>query len=206
VDLTLRPARPWDVDAAVPLIYSSGPAAFEYVFTHAARGSATEFLHRAFTVRGGEFGYGNHTVAEIDGEVVGVGAAFSGAGLLASTITTGFAMIRFYHSGSVGPVGRGLRVERLFAPPAKDTQYIAHLGVAPEVRGHGVGTALVALFLVEGHRAGKARAALDVSVENPDAERLYERLGFTVEREVASTLSNEFGAVPDHRRMVLPLA
>ena len=38
--LSFRPARPEDVDAAVPLIYSSGPDAFDYAFARPGRNSA----------------------------------------------------------------------------------------------------------------------------------------------------------------------
>lgn len=39
MDLTFRRATSADAEAAVPLIYSSGPTAFDYVFSHPARGT-----------------------------------------------------------------------------------------------------------------------------------------------------------------------
>ena len=42
---------------------------------------------------------------------------------------------------------------------------------------------------------------LDVAVSNPRAQALYERLGFAVTGERASSLANAQGAVPGHRRM-----
>ncbi len=200
----LRPADPSDVDAAVPLIYSSGPAGFDFVFAHRQR-SAQEFLRTAFTAGSGEFGHLTHTVATIDGVVVGVGATFSGDGVLRSTIATGVRMLGFYRTAAAGPMIRGLRIERLLEPPRRDTQIIAHLGVDPHMRGKGIGTDLVELFLATGRRDGRRVAALDVSVENPDAQRLYERLGFRVEHEVISKLRNDRATVPNHRRMVLDL-
>jgi hypothetical protein len=51
-------ARTEDVDASVPLIYSSGPDAFDYVFW-----DAESFLRRAYLDGTGECGNRNHTVA-----------------------------------------------------------------------------------------------------------------------------------------------
>ena len=203
--VTLRQAKPSDVDRAIPLIYSSGPDAFSYVFAHATKGDAQAFLGSAFVDGGGTFGYQNHTVAESDGEVVGIGAAFSGDGALSTTAVVARQILTAYGTAAPGIIGRGLRIERVMPPPKKAVQYIAHLGVNPANRGEGIGTQLISRFLDEGRQRGKKTAELDVSVENPDAERLYERLGFTVSDVRTSTLANQFGMVVDHRRMVKKL-
>ena len=62
-----RAATADDAEAAVPLIHSSGPAAFEYVFAVPGRGDARDFLMRAFVDGAGEFGWRNHWVGELDG-------------------------------------------------------------------------------------------------------------------------------------------
>lgn len=54
--LQFREAGPGDAGEAVPLIYSSGPAAFDFVFGHKAK-QALEFLHFAFLDGAGEMGY-----------------------------------------------------------------------------------------------------------------------------------------------------
>ena len=48
MSLQFRPARAEDVDAAIALIYSSGPAAFDYVFAGTPKGSAQDFLRKEF--------------------------------------------------------------------------------------------------------------------------------------------------------------
>lgn len=199
--VTLRQAQPTDVDLAIPLIYSSGPDAFSYVFAHATKGDARAFLGQVFVDGRGTFGYRNHTVAESNGEVVGIGATYSGEGSLSTTAVVAMQILRAYGTAGPGIIGRGLRIERVMPPPGKSVQYIAHLGVNPANRGQGIGTQLIERFLDEGRRRRKKVAALDVSVENPDAERLYERLGFTVSEVRTSNLANEFGMVVDHRRM-----
>ncbi|HZV37115.1 MAG TPA: GNAT family N-acetyltransferase, partial [Pseudoxanthomonas sp.] len=97
-------------------------------------------------------------------------------------------------------------VERVIQPPLRGMHYLAHLGVAPGLRGQGIGRALVAHLLEQGRAQGKRRMALDVATDNSLAQALYERLGFAIVGERHSTLANAQGAVPAHRRMerVLP--
>jgi len=50
--------------------------------------------------------------------------------------------------------------------------------VAPDVRGHGVGDALVSAVIAWARAAGHARLRLEVADDNAHAVRLYERAGF----------------------------
>lgn len=60
------------------------------------------------------------------------------------------------------------------------------LGVLPDARGAGIGTALAAAVLVEGLAAGCAFVSLGMYADNVRARRVYERLGFRTELECAS--------------------
>lgn len=205
--VTIRPARPADAPAAVPLIHSSGPAAFDYVFSHARRGRPADFLQRAFVDGSGEFGHRVHVVAIVDGAVAGVGAGYSGATALAFTLAAARQIMGQYGLlAGAGIIARGLAVERVVPPPmAKDLFYVGHLGIAPELRSHGIGGQLIDHLLRQGRAAGYTRVALDVSCANPRAQALYERIGFRVTAEHPSRLRNAWGIVPDHRRMEMAL-
>ncbi|HJS71975.1 MAG TPA: GNAT family N-acetyltransferase [Acidimicrobiia bacterium] len=200
MEVTLRPAQPDDVDLVAPLVYSSGPDAFRYVF-----GDAEPFLRRAFLDGQGEFGYRNHIVAVAAGQVVGVGAGYTGEAALAFTLSAARQIARHYKMAAPGVIARGLRTERVIEPPGRDVQYLAHLGVEPTMQGRGVGTILVEHLIELGRSAALARAELDVAVTNPRAQALYERIGFRVIEERQSSLGNEHGKVVNHRRMVLDL-
>lgn len=52
------------------------------------------------------------------------------------------------------------------------------LGVAPAVRGRGVGRALVGACIARARTAGRSAVAISTEAEWADARRLYERLGF----------------------------
>jgi ribosomal protein S18 acetylase RimI-like enzyme len=204
--ITFRRALAADADQAVPLIYSSGPAAFDYVFSHDRPGQALAFLRFAFTAADGEFGYRNHLVAERDGVVIAAGAAWDGRAGLPFMVAAARQILRFYGPArSPGVIVRGLRVEHVIRQPKAAEFYIAHLGVDPPWRGRGVGERLVRALLADADPARHRIAALDVAVANPRAEALYARLGFRVEALRASRLQSRYHAVGDHRRMSLPL-
>jgi ribosomal protein S18 acetylase RimI-like enzyme len=55
---------------------------------------------------------------------------------------------------------------------------IQNVGITPQHRGHGVGTALINAALVGFQQVGLPRAYLEVTAQNDQAVRLYKRLGF----------------------------
>jgi ribosomal-protein-alanine N-acetyltransferase len=60
-----------------------------------------------------------------------------------------------------------------------DEAEILTVGVVPAARRQGIGSALLRELLDEAGRRGVEEIFLDVSVDNPDAQRIYEREGFT---------------------------
>jgi ribosomal protein S18 acetylase RimI-like enzyme len=206
MDIRFRPAQPSDAEAAVPLMYSSGPATFDYVFVSRARGEVAEYLRIAFRDNRGELGYANHTVAELGGEVAGLGTAFSGRDMPRFMAAGALGVLSYYGPiRGAGVIRRALQVEKIIPPPRRGLHYIAHLGVAPELRGRGVGQRLVEHLLEGGRAFGRRTAALDVAVHNERAYALYERMGFKPVGERNSTLKNAHSCVPSHIRMELSL-
>lgn len=202
MSITFRPARPADAGAVVPLIHSSGPAAFDHVFTVPGKATSLEFLRRAYLDGRGEFGYRNHVVALVAGRLVATGAAWSGAVARPFALAAARQILGCYGPvAGAGVVRRGLRVESIIRPPGRNCWYVAHLGVPPELRGRGYGAALLEHLLEQGRSRGLPTAALDVAVTNPRAQALYERLGFAVTAERVSTLRNAQAVVASHRRM-----
>lgn len=203
--VTFRPAQPGDVDTAVPLIYSSGPLAFDFVFKR-KNVMAQDFLKLAFVDGRGEFGYKNHIVAIADDHLVGIGATYTGKSTFNFTLNAIRQITKTY-----GPIKgfsnirSGLQIEKIIHPPSDDISILVHLGVAPEKRSQGVGTQLVEHLLEIAQQSGTAKAELDVSVENSRAQSLYERLGFKVIDELESNYANAFGRIVNHRRMSRPL-
>ncbi|HVZ19605.1 MAG TPA: ribosomal protein S18-alanine N-acetyltransferase [Vicinamibacterales bacterium] len=61
-----------------------------------------------------------------------------------------------------------------------DEIHINNVAILPELRGRGIGTALMARVMEEARRLGAKRATLEVRASNAGARKLYERLGFSV--------------------------
>ena len=61
---------------------------------------------------------------------------------------------------------------------------IQNLGITPEYRNRGLGTALLYQSLEGFRQAGVARVYLEVTAENTGAMRLYRRLGFVTVKTV----------------------
>ncbi len=196
MNVHFRDATPKDVDAAIPLIFSSGPGAFDYIFSPKP-GQAQEFLRYTFQDGSGEFGYKNHVVGEFDGKVVAIGAAFDGESTLKFFLAMGRQIVSFYGLSSFTVIPRGLQVEQVIQPPKGRLHYIAHLGVDPSLQSKGIGAKLVEHLMEQGRKAGKTQTALDVSVLNPRAQALYERLGFQLTEHRESKLAG----VPSHNRL-----
>lgn len=74
------------------------------------------------------------------------------------------------------------RVGRLRVVRLDDYVEIAGLQIHPDWQNKGIGTAVVNEILDQGARAG-IPVELDVAKDNPQAERLYARLGFERIRE-----------------------
>lgn len=206
MEASFRPAAPDDIDIAVPLIYQSGPDAFNYVFTVPGKGEPLDFLRYAYADGTGEFGCRNHVVGVLDGSVVAVGGCWSGKNGLAFMLAGARQILSFYGwFAGLGVIVRGLRTEAVIPPPAEDRHYLGHLGVLPAMQSRGIGKALVDHLLAIGSKSGFRVAALDVAVTNSRGQALYERLGFAVTGKRVSSLKNAHGMVASHRHMEMPI-
>ncbi len=205
-DLSFRPCVANDVSTAVPLIYSSGPGAFDYVFCSRHAREAQDFLQQAFINGRSEFGFQQHLAAVLDGEVVGVGA------LRTQPESAGFmlAALRdigsFYAAAQIpGVIYRGLRTERVIRPPQANRGLIYQLGVKPQMRGRGIGEQLVQQLILRAQTLALTHVALDVADNNPRARALYLRLGFKPRVIRHGGFQSAFGGIGSHEYMEKPI-
>jgi len=202
MEIKIKKSNPKEVDIAAPLIYSSGPDAFEYVFKN-KEVSAVDFLKHAFVRKGGEFSFDNHYSLYADDQMVGIGSVFNAKHAGTFTKADALNILRFYKWKSLAVVRHGLQVEGLIKLPKQQEIVLAHLGVLPKLRSKGLGKKLIVGLMERAEKVSTSRFILDVSEENPRAKALYERLGFIVTKKNDSTLKNKFSYVPNHFRMEL---
>jgi len=189
-----------DSQTMAELIYSSGPKAFDYVFSKEGKRQLTRsYLRHAFERGIGQYSYKNHCVVRQGGEVVGSMFNYDVRSLSRMHLSTVMSVCGFFRWGIFGVAKRSGVIDEVIKRPAHDVLVVAHLAVAPQAQGLGVGSQMIEFARKQAEENGYSGLALDVSVENPNAQRLYERLGFVVIAENPSPVTD----VPDHRHMEL---
>lgn len=83
----------------------------------------------------------------------------------------------------------------------RESWEIASIAVQPEYRRRGIGTALLTEALQLFRSRGARQASLEVKIDNKDAQRLYERFGFSVKER----LHGYYGPTEDGLLMVRDL-
>lgn len=97
--------------------------------------------------------------------------------------STGELVRRYGISGVIKAMILGLLVAHT---PDQDELYIDSIAVSDDARGMGVGTTMLDFAQELAVKHGCRRLTLQVMIENPRAQRLYERFGFTVTHTVRS--------------------
>ena len=126
--IEFRKSNKSEVDQAVPLIYSSGPDAFEYVFKN-TRVVATDFLKYAFVREGGEFSFRNHYSLYLNDQMIGIGSVFNAKEAGRFTLHDAFKILRFYKFHSFPTLKNGIKIERIIRLPHKNEIVLAHLAI-----------------------------------------------------------------------------
>ncbi len=119
------------------------------------------------------YSYKNSLVAEINGESVGAIIGYDGAKMWELRKPT-FTLIEKV-------TGTAPQLEEETGP---GEFYLDSLAVLPEYQGQGIGAALISEASKQAFANGFNRVALLVDMANPNAERLYARLGFHRDKPV----------------------
>lgn len=197
--LNIRPARPEDAKNVAPLIFSSGPRAFDFIFSNEEKGACLHFLEDCFSRKAMMFSYEHHYVVEDEGQVVAIIGAFTKSSMGKTQLSTGTQILRYFGVfAGIKSLLRGLKFEsKIVKPPLAGCYYICHVGVRPDRQGLGIGEKMVAFIEDLAREKGVNKLSLDVSVINPRAQKLYERLGF----RVIETNKSYSDLLDDHRYM-----
>ena len=203
--MKIRPARPDDVDAVVPLMYSSGPELYDFMYAYAPA-SSLDYIAFEFKSGRGLCGYKNVTVAEVDGQVVATGCFFDG-GAYPALLGGGLANLFRYFGvlKAVPALLRARHVNSVIKPPKNDELYLTNFGVHEAGRGMGIGSAMLAEKILQARDEGYRLFSLDVADNNPRAEKLYRRHG--MEQVAFKKFSGEHPSisVPSVRKMEMLL-
>lgn len=194
--LIIRNAQLKDANQIIPLIYSSGPLAWNFVFQEGNK-TPFDFLNQTYAHRGNTISYTNHFVAEKNGTVVGSILAYTQPSFLALTAGTALQILSVYKWKAPKVMARGLKTETIIQPPKPKRLYLGHIAVSESHRKQGIAKQLIE-HMIQLHQEYKT-IALDVSAENPAAIALYQKLGFVI-KETRHPIGWE-GTIPSHHYM-----
>jgi ribosomal protein S18 acetylase RimI-like enzyme len=179
MEVAVRPARP--DDAAAGLLYESAAPYYDAYAGGTAR--ARRLLHALYPRAGHTASWEVCRVAEHEGRVVGVLAAFAtDAG---DALATRFIRLTVLHSPPwrLPALLRHLRATSTISPqPPRDSLYVDALAVDAGARRRGVARRLLAEAEAMAREAGLSAVALDTGIENRAARALYEGSGFDARR------------------------
>lgn len=199
-EVTVRRARPHEARDVAALLYES--AAAKYDQFAGSRAGALPLLARAFRKGGNTASQETVSVAEVDGQVAGVLAAFPAR-------EGDRRASRFFRTALLAlPPWRwpeALRIFRLGTdvtpPPPLDALYVDALATGVGFRRRGVARALLVDADRRAREAGLAAVALDTGLANASARALYEGAGFRTTAE-----RRPHGAMPGVAAYVKPVA
>ena len=174
--MSVRPARAVDRQA-VDLLYTSAAPYYDVFAGSGER--ARRILGGVWARRGHTASYEVCSVAELDGEVVGVLAAFPAqAGDRLARRFLGLTVMRM-PAWRWPTVLRHLRASTKITPePPAHSLYVDALAVSENARRRGVATALLEAAARRARNEGAEGVALDTGLENEAAQAFYEASGF----------------------------
>lgn len=185
-DIEIRAAKHSEQGNVAELMYSSGADMYDYVYTTPTKHALDYIRYELPTVRG-MCSHKLLTVAEHNGKVVATGTFYDRQQYKQMSNSATVNLLRFYGIRVLPRILRALDSMKLMRPPKPDELYLANFGVAPELRGMGIGSKLLKHKIAQAQQQGYRIVSLDVSTKNPKAEALYDRLGFAVTKSKAIT-------------------
>jgi ribosomal protein S18 acetylase RimI-like enzyme len=175
----VRPATRSDVELAARLIYSSMGELAEYLFGR-VQPSVEEILAGLFLLKNNRFSWQETDVAEWEDKPAGILISFTGREFARRELAIGLGLLRLCGVMSVLRLSvRALSIANGIET-RQDEYYLAHLAVLPEYQGRGIGSSLLKHAEIKAGKAGQGKCSLIVDLENPAAQRLYERCGYQI--------------------------
>ncbi|MCC8167556.1 MAG: GNAT family N-acetyltransferase [Planctomycetes bacterium] len=168
--MQIRPARREDAAAIARFIWMAESEMVEFM-TGSTDPEASQAILEGWVTSPIENRYSlsHNLVAELDGRPAGSLIGFP-ADKQAGLDTLLINDIR----------GRGRVIDRLYSEGEPGTYYLSTMGVDPDFRGRGVGSALIEAAEERARDLGFSRLSLLVSKNKDRVRALYERLGFVV--------------------------
>jgi ribosomal protein S18 acetylase RimI-like enzyme len=202
-EIIVRKAVKTDVKIAADLIYSSGIEICEYLYKTKIH-SPVDFIRYGFSSGSGFYNFNHHWVSTLNDEVVGIIAFWSDKSYDPMVDEDESLVREFFGEKEANRVFASyLHLDSLIPFFGTEAAYIADVAVSPAHHGSGIGNRLLSHVIDEVRSQGIARAALDVSADNPAALALYQKHGFI--QAALNSCSDPSASLPKARRMILEI-
>lgn len=177
---TLRQAIANDVTWAAPLLFSSGPALFSYIFASPSD-QAQEILSQAFLQPHHAFSYEYTQVAEIAGQPAGLMVGYPGSLKRQVDEKVHFVMARILPLRKLPKILVNVAdLSRIKQDVQTQDYYLLSLGIVPEFRNQGLGSQLLKQAESQAREFDCPTVCLDVTFNNHAAQALLQSRGYTV--------------------------
>jgi ribosomal protein S18 acetylase RimI-like enzyme len=164
----IRKAEITDADAIVALmLLAMGDLPYQFANSK-DKNTASQLLKKFVLQEGNQYSINNVFVNEEQQEIIGAITCYDGAAI-ERLRQPFFDYINLnYHNGSF----------EMALETETGEYYIDTLAVDAKHQGKGIGRNLIAAVLDHAKKLGHQKVALLVSSSNPDAKKLYEKIGF----------------------------
>lgn len=172
--MIIRPARKSDVDVVPELMLQ---AMEEIIFTFIGKNDieeAIQFLSKLFTERNNQYSFENTFVTEDTEEnIIGILTAYNGDQLEKLRAPV-LSYMKNQYNVSIQPENE----------TEGNEYYLDVVSISPSNQGKGIGSLLLKHGIKFAKKNGYSQVGLLVDLENPSAQRLYERLGFQIGKQI----------------------
>lgn len=164
----IRKAKIEDASTIVELmLLAMGDLPYHFVNSK-DRNSATQLLERFVLQEGNQYSISNVLVYDDDGQIIGAITCYDGAKIESLRQPFFDYINENYHNGNFD----------MTLESEAGEFYIDTLAVKPKHQGKGIGRDLIIAAIEYAKKLGHQKVALLVSNSNPEAKRLYEKIGF----------------------------
>ena len=164
-NIIIREAREYEAPVIAELLMMAWPVEDIMASNGISYAELHETVAAIVALPASIYSYEHTFVAEVDGRVAGAMCGYDGADYQA------------LKQPIVDALGEDSEFARLQETEAGE-YYLDSVGVHPDFRGRGIGSMLFEAQIARAAEQGHGRVGLIVDVDKPEAEALYERLGF----------------------------
>ena len=179
MESSLREGKPEDAQYFSHLVLLSSPTFFPPLFSSNAEGVIKNLFQQPRNL----FGFKHSSFVEVNGKRAGMVLGYNWEQKKMEELHTGLLLVKYLKWSLFARILYLLKAQNMVGKVAENEYYLSNIAVYPEYRSLGLGTKLLSEIEREARKTGNSKIVLDVETSNERALKLYERLGYSIERK-----------------------